>query len=82
VVEPGILGTVLAFRSVLGFGAGAISPLVLGAVLDLSNPPGATPTMWGWAFVVLGLGGVIATACAWSLRAEPESRQAAQAARR
>lgn len=77
VVEPGILGTVLALRSVLGFGAGAISPLAFGAVLDLGNPPGATPTVWGWAFVLLGAGGLVATACAWSLR--PELTPAAQA---
>lgn len=62
-VPAAYLGAGLALRSLLGFGAGAIAPLVFGAVLDATNPPGATPTLWGWAFVTLGLGGVGA---AWS----------------
>ena len=66
-VRPSYLGSGLALRSLLGFGAGAIAPLVFGRVLDLSNPPGVTPTIWGWAFVSLGLGGAAATWCAWGL---------------
>ena len=57
-VPPAYLGAGLALRSLLGFGAGAIAPLVVGAVLDATNPAGAPPTQWGWAFVTLGLGGV------------------------
>jgi MFS family permease len=67
-VHPAYLGSALALRSFLGFGAGAISPLVFGAILDATNPPGVTPAHWGWAFVALGLGGVIATVCAYGLR--------------
>jgi hypothetical protein len=37
-------------------------------VLDATNPPVGTPTTWGWAFPVLGAGGIIATLCAWGLR--------------
>ena len=67
-VRPAYLGSGLAPRSLLGFGAGAIAPLVFGRVLDLTNPPGAPPpTSWGWAFVTLGLGGAAATWCAWGL---------------
>ncbi len=66
-VSPAYLGSALALRSLLGFGAGAIAPLVFGAVLDHTNPPGATPTAWGWAFVALGLGGFGATVCAWGV---------------
>jgi MFS family permease len=66
-VRPAYLGSGLALRSLLGFGAGAIAPLVFGAVLDATNPPGATPSTWGWAFVSLGLGGAAATWCAWGL---------------
>jgi len=66
-VSPAYLGSALALRSLLGFGAGALAPLAFGAVLDLTNPPGATPTVWGWSFVTLGLGGIAATWCAWSL---------------
>ena len=66
-VRPAYLGSGLALRSLLGFGAGAIAPLVFGAVLDATNAPGATPTTWGWAFVTLGLGGAAAAWCAWDL---------------
>lgn len=60
-VEPSYLGSVLAIRALLGFGAGGIAPIAFGAVLDLTNPPDTTPETWGWAFMVLGLGGVSAT---------------------
>jgi MFS family permease len=66
-VAPGRLGRALAVRSVLGFGAGAISPLAFGMVLDLTNTPGTPPSRWGWAFVLLGIGGAIAAICAWLL---------------
>jgi hypothetical protein len=66
-VSASYLGAALAFRSLLGFGAGAIAPLVFGAILDATNAPGTTPTAWGWAFCALGVGGAIATACAWGL---------------
>jgi MFS family permease len=61
------LGAALAFRSFLGFGAGAVAPIVFGRVLDLTNPPGPLPTTWGWAFVALGLGGLAAAWCARGL---------------
>jgi len=60
-VEPGHLGSILAVRSLLGFGAGGIAPLVFGAILDLTNPPNTAPETWGWAFTILGLGGLCAT---------------------
>jgi MFS family permease len=66
-VSPAYLGSALALRSLLGFGAGAIAPLAFGAVLDLTNPAGAPPTAWGWAFAALGLGGLGATVCAWGV---------------
>ncbi|MBI3826263.1 MAG: hypothetical protein HY294_09725 [Candidatus Rokubacteria bacterium] len=75
-VSPAYLGAGLALRSLLGFGAGAVAPLVFGRVLDLTNEAGTTPTHWGWAFVTLGLGGVLATWCAWGL-----ARDRARAAR-
>jgi MFS family permease len=61
------LGAALALRSFMGFGAGAIAPIVFGRVLDLTNPPGAFPTAWGWAFVALGAGGLAAAGCARGL---------------
>ena len=63
-VEPGYLGSVLAVRSLLGFGAGGIAPVAFGALLDLTNPSGTPPETWGWAFMALGVGGLGATLCA------------------
>ncbi len=65
-VAPGHLGSVLAVRALLGFGAGAVSPVVFGAVLDLAGP-GDAPAVWGPAFMVLAVGGLAATWCAWRL---------------
>jgi len=60
-VAPRHLGSMLALRSILGFGAGAVSPLVFGLILDLTNPGKDTPENWGWAFALLGAGGLLAT---------------------
>lgn len=67
-VAPGQLGRMLALRSILGFGAGAVSPAAFGLVLDLTNAPGQGPSHWGWPFAMLGGGGVVATAAAFLLR--------------
>src|SRR3546814_21197746 len=40
-VPAGQLGRLLALRSILGFGAGPLSPLAFGWIHDLTNPPGA-----------------------------------------
>jgi MFS family permease len=66
-VSAPYLGSALALRSFLGFGAGAIAPLVFGKILDATNAPGVTPSVWGWAFVALGAGGAIAALCAFGL---------------
>jgi MFS family permease len=68
-VRPGYLGAVLAWRGLLGFGAGAIAPLGVGFVLDIAGAAGAGPVVsWGLGFATLGLGGAIALACALELR--------------
>ena len=59
-VPPAFLGRALAVRSILGIGIGAAAPVAFGAVLDLSAPGEG----WGWAFVLMGVGGLIATVCA------------------
>ncbi len=59
-VPPRHLGTVLAVRSLLGFGAGAVAPVAFGAVLDHTGA-------WGWSFAVLALGGLAAVAAALAL---------------
>lgn len=62
VVTPRYLGAAYGLRSVLGFGAGAISPWVFGLVLDWGRGEGAAIPLsaWGLAFSVLGLGGLLA----------------------
>jgi MFS family permease len=60
-VDPSYLGAAFALRGLLGFGAGALSPFVFGAVLDWRNPAfqsrGIYET-WGWSYSMLGLGGL------------------------
>jgi MFS family permease len=71
VVSPAYLGAAFGFRSLLGFGAGAVSPVVFGAVLDWTNPQGAGQAYfanWGWAFVSLGVPGFAAIWAARKLR--------------
>jgi len=76
-VKPERLGSALAIRSLLGFGAGAISPLVFGRVLDVYGGQGAPAAGWGWAFGVLGAGGVLGLLSMLWLRTLPESRRLA-----
>jgi MFS family permease len=73
-VEPGSLGSALAVRALLGFGAGGIAPIVFGAVLDLTNPAGAAPEIWSGSFTVLGIGGIAATLCAAFYREAEQER--------
>lgn len=58
------LGRVLGLRSVLGVGAGALSPALFGLTLDLA--PAALA--WGYAFSTLALGALVAILCAVLLR--------------
>jgi MFS family permease len=55
----GARGATMATHSMLGFGAGFLSPLVFGAVLDVGGG-NASPAAWGAAFLALGAGGVVA----------------------
>lgn len=74
-VAPTHLGSALAVRSLLGFGAGAVSPIVFGMVLDLHGGRSATMAGWGLAFGVLGIGGVLGLASMLWLRRLPEARR-------
>jgi MFS family permease len=73
-VSAPYLGAALALRSFLGFSAGAVAPLAFGAILDITSAGGLAATSWGWAFVGLGVGGAVATVCAWGLPRQPASR--------
>jgi len=67
VVNPSYLGSAFGMRSMLGFGAGAVSPFVFGAILDWTNAGQDSYTLWGWAFVSLGVPGLGAVWAAWRL---------------
>tara|TARA_B100001964_G_C13756621_1_gene389829 strand:- start:123 stop:470 length:348 start_codon:yes stop_codon:yes gene_type:complete len=69
-VDPAYLGMAFALRSFMGFAAGAISPFAFGAILDWTNkglPDTGFYTTWGWAYSVLGLGGLGAALAAFVL---------------
>jgi hypothetical protein len=55
------LGAAYALRSVLEFGAGVLSPLACGYILDRArNALGVSaPLAWGLAFASLGVGGIL-----------------------
>ena len=73
VVSPSYLGSAFGIRSILGFGAGALSPVVFGVVLDWSNPGQHIYTHWGWAFVSLGIPGLGAVWAARRIHSTPVS---------
>jgi MFS family permease len=76
VVAPPLLGSALAIRSLLGFGAGALAQAAFGAVLDWTNP-GRPYAVWGWAYGLLGVGGAGGLVSTVWLRLRPESRRLA-----
>jgi len=71
VVAPAYRGAALALRSLLGYGAGAVAPLLFGAILDWYGLDRAGA--WGWAFVSLGIAGAGAVASAMLLYWTPEA---------
>lgn len=54
------LGRVLGLRSILGVGAGALSPVAFGLAFDLAP----STLAWGYAFSTLAVGALVATVCA------------------
>ncbi|HTP97499.1 MAG TPA: MFS transporter [Burkholderiales bacterium] len=75
------LGAAFSIRSVLGFGAGVISPWVFGLVLDAVHagaPQAQSQALaWGLAWSSLGLGAVLGPLMTLKLRAAPEARNMA-----
>ena len=68
-VPPHVLGAAYAVRSVVGFGAGAVSPVVFGWALDLA---GGGKTLgdafaWGIAWATLGFGALLGPVATWRL---------------
>jgi MFS family permease len=69
-VPPHYLGVAYAVRSVIGFGAGVVSPFVFGWALDLAG--GGKTSMdafaWGIAWTTLGVGALLGPVATWKLR--------------
>ncbi|MBM3356806.1 MAG: MFS transporter [Betaproteobacteria bacterium] len=76
-VAPRHIGAAYSVRSVLGFGAGAMSPWIFGLVLDATRPGNTELLAWGLAFCSLGVGGLLGPLATWKLRARPEARRMA-----
>jgi MFS family permease len=69
-VPPHYLGVAYAVRSVVGFGAGVVSPVVFGWALDLAGGTRTTGDAfaWGVAWSTLGLGALAGPLATWRLR--------------
>jgi MFS family permease len=81
-VEPRYIGAAYALRSVLGFGAGAVSPWVFGLVLDVvRGNSGVERLAWGLAWVSLGLGALPGPLMSLWLRRRPEAVRMARGLR-
>jgi MFS family permease len=78
-VSHRFLGAAYSLRSVLGFGAGAVSPWVFGLILDQvgGSNGGAGLMGFGLAFSVLGIGGIFCPLSALWLRKLPQSTRMA-----
>jgi len=68
-VAPHYIGVAYAVRSVVGFGAGVVSPVVFGWALDLAGGArtSADPFAWGIAWSTLGVGGLAGPLATWRL---------------
>jgi MFS family permease len=72
------IGAAYSIRSVLGFGAGAISPWVFGLVLDWTQAADGSPLwMWGLAWSSVAAGAILGPLAIWRLRGMPEAAQMA-----
>jgi len=63
------LGVAYAVRSVIGFGAGVVSPFVFGWALDFAGGGKASTDAWAWgiAWTTLGLGALLGPLATWKL---------------
>jgi len=69
-VPPHYIGVAYAVRSVIGFGAGVVSPVVFGWALDAAGGGRlSTSTFaWGIAWSTLGLGALLGPVATWRMR--------------
>jgi len=79
---PHSLGAAMGFQTLIGFIAATASPTIFGVILDktnitLSNTQSSMPTVWGWAFGILGLGALVGPVVLGIVRRLPASAQMA-----
>lgn len=69
-VAPHYLGVAYAVRSVVGFGAGVVSPFVFGWALDFAGGGKSSTASfaWGLAWATLGLGAMFGPIATWKLQ--------------
>jgi MFS family permease len=69
-VPPHYLGVAYAVRSVVGFGAGVVSPVVFGWALDVAGGGrmSGDAFAWGIAWATLGVGALLGPLATWRLR--------------
>ena len=73
-VEPRYLGSALGVQSFLGFGITILSPALFGLVLDIASSGfGGRLRVWGWSFVLLGVGAMVGPIAMYFLRKLPDS---------
>jgi MFS family permease len=74
-VPPQYLGSAYALRSLLGFGAGIISPWVFGLAFDWARggPLHSEAMAWGLAWTSLGVGALLGPLMTHKLRGTPEA---------
>jgi len=82
-VPPHYLGVAYAVRSVIGFGAGVVSPVVFGWALDLAGGGKglADPFAWGVAWATLGAGALLGPLATWKLQSRSPKPARATAGR-
>jgi len=75
-VSPRICGTCLGLQSAAGFGITIVSPAVFGIILEWynGNVDPSSVTIWGPAFLILALGGILAPITALVLRRFPQAQ--------
>jgi len=78
-VPPRSIGAAYSIRSVLGFGAGAVSPWTFGLVFDWARgaPLQSEAWAWGLAWTSLGIGALLGPLMTLQLRRMPEAKQLA-----
>jgi MFS family permease len=78
-VPPRYIGAAYSIRSVLGFGAGAVSPWTFGLVFDWARgaPLQSEAWAWGLAWTSLGLGALLGPLMTLGLRRMPEATRMA-----